>query len=390
MDLFNDDNPDFNDDYDDEDLEDINHDPLNDPEGGQAPTHPRLTNHMSGHKAIESQLLDYFNKDRMPHALIFSGPVGIGKATMAYRLARFLLKHGATDQSQDSLFGAPEPVIHTNMDVATNDPVFSKIAASGHSDLLSIERPFDETKGKFKDNVLVDDVRKIAPFLHMTAAEGGWRVVIVDDADTMTRNSQNALLKILEEPPSKVVLILVAHRAGALLPTIRSRSRVMNFDALPEECMKELLTRFGHRPASDDFAMLMGLTRGSIGRALDILAADGLSMITHILDLLAKPAPDWVAIHKFSDSIGNLENGFDLYRQLMPSIYTTLARAKARNIPPQGFGAYHEWATATLAATPLESLLDTAHKLEQGLDRIQFANLDKRQGILSAFAQVFQ
>ena len=353
------------------------------------PTTPKTTEQIIGHVVIEQQLLDSFNAGRFPHALIFSGPQGIGKATMAYRVARFLLRHGQTSAPEDSLFGAPEPITHTSLNVNRNDPVFMRVASGGHTDLLSIERPYDDTKGRFKDTLPVEEVRKITPFLRLTAADGGWRVVIVDDADTMNRNAQNALLKILEEPPPHTVLILVAHRAGALLPTIRSRSRLIHFSTLSPDHMRDLLAANGHRPSAQELEIIMALSEGSIGKALHLLSADGIPLLGQILDLLDQPAPDWIAIHKFSDYCATTDHGFDLVCELMPGIFNRLARAKARKNKPAGFGVHTNWAIRTADATSLEALLGHAQTLEEGLTRVQFANLDKRQGILSAFAQVF-
>ena len=162
---------------------------------------PREATDLIGHMAVDAMLQGLVNGGAMPHAVIFAGSAGIGKATAAFRLARLLLaRPGAAD------------------DVAR------KVASGGHPDLLVVERPHDDRKDRRRDAVDIDSIRRIAPFMHMTASQdGGWRVAIVDDADTMTTQAQNAILKILEEPPSRAVLILVCHRIGGLIPTIRSR-----------------------------------------------------------------------------------------------------------------------------------------------------------------------
>ena len=189
---------------------------------------PRENGEVLGHDIIEQSLLSLYNNDKLPHALIFAGPMGVGKTTMAFRVARFLLKHGSADSNQDSLFGdAPAPP--TNMHVPADDPVSHKVASGGHPDLRTIERPMDERKGTRKNSVDVETARTIAPFLRMSASEGGWRIVIVDEADTMNYFAQNAILKILEEPPPKALLILICNRLGAMIPTIRSRCRTFNF-----------------------------------------------------------------------------------------------------------------------------------------------------------------
>lgn len=204
---------------------------------GLAP--PRQNRDWHGAPETEQKLRDLFMSGKPPHALIFAGPEGVGKSTMAYRLARFLLSGKAErppeEEDGGGLFGeelSPLPVPE-NLYIAPDDPVFKRVASGGHPDFFVVEKQYDEKKNRVKDSVAVDDVRKVAPFLHMKASyEAGWRVVIIDDADTMTRSAQNAILKILEEPPAKALLILIAHRPGALLPTIHSRSRVMAFPPL--------------------------------------------------------------------------------------------------------------------------------------------------------------
>ena len=170
---------------------------------------------------LEQSLLKAFNADRFPHAIILAGPTGIGKATFAYRVARFLL----AQEPGGGLFGGDVAPAVT-MEISAENPVVRRISSGGHADILTVGRVYDEKKKKLSNDIPVDEVRKITPFLRKTSSEGGWRVVIVDDAHHLNRSSQNALLKILEEPPKKTVLILVADQPGRFLPTIRSRCQI--------------------------------------------------------------------------------------------------------------------------------------------------------------------
>ena len=139
------------------------------------PSHNTL---MFGHEKQEKLFLDLFEKGTLPHAMIFSGPQGIGKTTMAYRLARFLLKHGKGEEEQDSLFAA-QPLKFTSLEVESGDPVSMRVASGGHPDFRCIERAFDTDKGKRDSALKVETLRKIEPFLRMKSSDGGWRVVIV-------------------------------------------------------------------------------------------------------------------------------------------------------------------------------------------------------------------
>src|SRR5215468_2288506 len=150
---------------------------------------PRANPDFVGHPLAEQALLRAWRSSRMHHAWLITGPRGIGKATLAFRFARFVLGGGSND-----LFGSAP----TSLDIAADAPVFRQVAGGGHPDLLTIERGYDEKRDRLRSEIVVDDVREVGRFLHLKAAAGGWRVVVVDSADEMNRNGANALLKILE------------------------------------------------------------------------------------------------------------------------------------------------------------------------------------------------
>jgi DNA polymerase III delta' subunit len=186
----------------------------------EGPDHPRLTATLEGHDAAERIVLDAWSQGRLHHAWMITGPQGIGKATLAWRIARFLLSHRRGD--------GPPP-----RDLAT-DPggeAARLIAARSHPDLFVLERQVNPDTGKLRQDIAVDDVRRVNAFFARTAAFGGWRVVIVDAVDDLNASSANALLKILEEPPPRAVFLLVAHAPGRALKTIRSRCRVLGLRA---------------------------------------------------------------------------------------------------------------------------------------------------------------
>ncbi len=237
-----------------------------------------------GHETIERDILTQWNNGRMPHALVLNGLKGIGKATFAYRLARFILKESGNDDAGD-MFG--DTLTPETLDIPTDHPVFNKIASGGHPDILTISRPFDEKKGHFKNDIPVDDIRKVAPFLRKTSSDGGWRIVIIDDANTMNRNGQNALLKILEEPPKNALLILVTHGAGGLLPTIRSRCRFVAFNALETDDIATLLNKAADTSIMpSDADIITSLAGGSAGQAIDLYHSGGVEAVNILLNAL--------------------------------------------------------------------------------------------------------
>ena len=246
------------------------------PDPGAAPA-PRSNPELLGHEAAESTLRRLFDSGRLPHALLLSGPRGIGKATLAFRFARFMLANGGGEGSPGGLFGDSGSDVG-GLAIAPKSGVFHRVASGGHADLLTVERAYDPRRRRLRSEIVVDNAREIGGFLRLTPAEGGWRVVIVDGADEMNRNAANALLKILEEPPRRALLLLVAHSPGRLLPTIRSRCRRFPLAPLPPEIVRRLLARYRPDLPEGQAEALTALSVGSIGRALDLAAAGGVEL----------------------------------------------------------------------------------------------------------------
>ena len=199
--------------------------------------HPRETLHVYGHAAAEAEILTALTGDRMHHAWMLTGPKGIGKATLAWRMARYLL---AKEPADAGMFG-DLPEAPQSLDVSPDHPVAHRIAALSDPGCLSIRRTWDPDRKRLKTQITVEEVRKLNTFFGLSATEGGHRVVVVDAADEMNPSAANALLKVLEEPPKGAVLILVSHQPARLLPTIRSRCRVLRLTTLGPEDMARAL-----------------------------------------------------------------------------------------------------------------------------------------------------
>ncbi|MCM2344833.1 MAG: DNA polymerase III subunit delta', partial [Alphaproteobacteria bacterium] len=309
---------------------------LTSPAGGDGLLPPRLMSQCLGHQDVENQLLELINAKHLPHALIFAGPEGIGKSTMAFRLARYLLKHGipSEEESGGGLFGeALPPAKAESLATDMNDQVCRMIAAAGHPDLLTVEREFDEKKNRFKGSVGIDPVRRIAPFMRMTASFNGWRIAIIDDADTMTNEAQNAILKILEEPPPQALLILVCHRPGMMIPTIRSRCRLMHFQPLPLTEFSGLLKQQEPGLRGDDLATLYAITGGSVGQGMRLLEEGGLEITYKVSALLTQwPEWDWPQIHGLADNLSKpgQEDSYQSFVEVFTWATESLVRARAR------------------------------------------------------------
>lgn len=354
--------------FDDMDASDL----VDAPSGPEEIPVPRATPNLLGHAEIEKQLLSMLEHGRFPHGLVFSGMEGIGKSVMAYRLARYLFSKDGKQDDTFNMFGdAPEPA--TSLYIPPTDPVFARVASGGNADLLMIERPVDEKTGLMKGSVPVDEIRKIAPFMRKTAStEGGWRIVIIDDADTMTRSSQNSLLKILEEPPEKSLLILIAHRAGALLPTIYSRCIHVPFMALGDDVIKNAIAG---RCAADRVPLILSMAEGSLGAAIEYSDATNADLIAQAIGLLNDGQKlSWAPIQIFADFFGNKGNddAQRIFRETMLWIASGLVRNKVA-----GFDA--------LKSRSVAQKIKIYDDLRAHFDRCMLGNLDKRFLIVGAY-----
>jgi DNA polymerase-3 subunit delta' len=350
-------------------------------EGG--PPHPRETAEILGHEAAEKALLDAFNSNRMHHAWLISGPRGIGKATLAYRFARFLLSQGPAQTA--GLFGAPEAP--DSLAVSPESPVFRRVVAGGHGELLSIERQPDPKSGKLKSVISVEEVREIGGFLHMTASEGGWRIVVIDSADEMNVNAANAVLKILEEPPARAMILLISHNPGRLLPTIRSRCRRLQLRPLSDETVTRLLTGFFPDLNGEDARVLARIADGSIGRAAALAEEGGLDLygeVDHLLESV--PGIDVAALHGLGDKVARAgaDNAFrtlcDLFQWRLGRLILSGAGGAPADDPAERAASER-----LLALAPLDRWLEVWEKSTRLLGRAERANLDRKQVVLNMF-----
>jgi DNA polymerase III subunit delta' len=268
-------------------------------ESDEAPP-PRMTSVLFGHHDAEATLVAAYRGGRMPHGLLLIGQKGIGKATLAYRLARFVLAN-------------PNPVASevqaaTSLAVDPAHPVARRIAAQGHGDLLVLERTPNE-RGVLRQQIAVDDIRRTIAFFGSTAGEGGWRIAIVDAVDELNRFGANALLKVLEEPPRRSLLLLVCHSAARVLPTLRSRCRAIALRPLAQNDVAAALAAAVGRPASEPHvAAAAAAADGSVGRALALLDDDTLALRQQALGALDRlPTVDASTLHVLGDALAGTD-----------------------------------------------------------------------------------
>lgn len=257
--------------------------------------HPRERFELTGHAEVEAALLAAWQANRLPHAILLGGPQGIGKATLAYRVTRFVLaggKEGAKDLS-----------------LPPDHPISRQVAALSHPDLLVLRRVKSEEQKNISQVIRVEDTRRITSFFGSTSAYGGWRVCIVDAIEEMNASSSNAILKLLEEPPARSLFILVSHTPGRLLPTIRSRCRRIDMKPLSNaEVSKALVSLAETLPELDQSQIKSAAdaSQGSVGRALALLLGgeDGLEILNMTREMLARlPSIEPASIAALGDKL---------------------------------------------------------------------------------------
>ncbi|MCC3306054.1 DNA polymerase III subunit delta' [Sneathiella sp. HT1-7] len=347
--------------------------------------HPRDTTHLIGHEEAEERFLDNFMSGRFHHAWLITGARGVGKATFAYRAAKFLLSQQAGGGG--GLFGPPE-----TLDVPEDDPALALMHAGSHPGLAVLRRQYDTKGKKFYTAIRVDDVRTLSPFFQLTASEGSWRIVIVDSVDDMNPSAANAILKTLEEPPKKTLFLLLSHTPAGLLPTIRSRCRQLALRPLDDANMRKVLAPHCETLSPEQLDMLLTLSEGSPGKALRLLEAGGLEIFTALLDIFKEyPRLDAEKLHALADKSG-LKDGETRYRsvcEIYPWWLTRLVRAASEDFAGNNLIAGEAEIMKQMISRHSPS--DWAQLWEKGNELIKRAdsiNLDRKQVVLNLFLNV--
>jgi len=319
-------------------------------------TDPAANSEILGHDQAISTLEQALRSGRLHHGWLFHGPAGIGKATLAFRLARVLLAGGAS---------------RPRLDFDPKHPVFAQVAGRHHPDLFVVEAERDPKTGKIKPQIPVDKLREVTAKLHSTGAISERRVLIVDGAEKLNRNAANALLKPLEEPPAGVVLILISHRPGRVAATLRSRCAKLPMARLDEATLKNLLSRYAPELDAEAVSPIISLAKGSIGRALDIAGGDWLQMYEKVLRTLAANPPDALALDDLASTLAkwSAKDGFPVVMDLIQTAFGRIIAAETNRLD------------TALFRDELETVKRLAVR-QDGLDR--WAGLWEKIGRLSA------
>jgi len=341
------------------------------PERLEGAPHPRDTARLIGQDAAEQAFVEAFNTGRLHHAWMLTGPRGVGKATLAWRIARFLLATPAPDP--DSMFAAPAPA---SLEIGADHPVAMRVAAGGEGRIRNVTRTINPTTKKMRQEIVADDIRALNGFFQMSAPDGGYRVVIIDDADLMNVTAANALLKMLEEPPARALLILVSHQPSSLLPTIRSRCRTLPLRTLETAEVAQAMAQADVQASNTD--ALAALSGGSVGGAMRLSLLGGAALYAELVGLLGTmpmmDRPRALKLAELAAARGG-EAKRDLLFTLIDLMLSRLARAGATGLPP------------TLQAAPDEAeifkrLCPTPHQARMWADLAAEIGARARHGIV--------
>jgi DNA polymerase III subunit delta' len=327
-------------------------------------TPPQLATELLGHHGERQFLAETIAAGKLHHAMIMEGERGIGKATLAFRLAHAILsKRG---QGPSDVFAAPD----------TGSADFRQIAQGSHPGLMYLTRPRSDSGSNFKSAITVDEIRRLQRFFSMTAAgEDGHRVVIIDPVNDLNRNAANALLKMLEEPPAQALFILIAHGTGGLLPTIRSRCQILKFSPLTDADIVTIINRqMGDSFDAGTVARIAALGGGSARRALVFAQFGGLDLMEALDTFLNAPRGDTTQAHKLADIAGR--RGSDMHRDILRELVLDRLREEAATAARLGnLQAAEKIASADMAIQEHIRLADAY-------------NLDRKQDFLSMLADV--
>lgn len=330
---------------------------------------PRANPDLAGHGDAARTLEEAARSGRLHHAWLIAGPPGVGKATLAFRFARWLLA-GLPPPERG------QPPLH----LPATHPVFRRVAAAAHADLFTLE-PNTGDKGK-KEVLRAEDARAAVRFLAHTAAEGGWRVVVMDEAERSDRAEvQNILLKTLEEPPPRTVLVLVTHQPDRLLPTIRSRCRRLDLFPLDAAAMEQVLSRALPDMPAGERAALGRIANGAPGQALALAEGEGLAIQALVDQALgAMPRLPLRLAHLLADAVTGRRDAAAALATFMGLLRRALAEALRR--AGRDAAAAPPW----LAGRSLADWAGLWDKLGRLAEETERLNLDRRQAVLTALS----
>ncbi len=330
--------------------------------------HPRHVYSLIGHERAEAEMLSAYREDRLAHAWLIGGKEGIGKATLAWRFARFVLAN--PDPTAKAVREA------TSLHVEPTHTAARLLAGLAHPDFALIRREWQGATKRLATEISVDAVRHGLQVFQLSAAFGGWRIVIVDSAEDLNRSSANALLKMVEEPPQRSLILIVSHRPGQVLPTIRSRCRRLRLDPLNEdEIIKAVigLSPPWSEAGGEAVASAAKRAEGSVREALIRLAPESEGMSALIDSVVTGlPRPDPRAVARLADAVSG-RAGDEAYSAFHRELYDWFVRY-ARDVEP-----------GSVRVEEIGTLWDRIRDAQRETEEL---NLDRKLHILAVSSEI--
>ncbi len=345
--------------------------------------HPRHTRAVMGHDTAQQMLLERVRSNRLHHGWLMTGPEGIGKATLAYAFTRHLLAKPEERDAAAVTLAIPETTV-----------AYRQVTALSHPDLLLLRRPWDPKAKRHTTSIPIDEVRRLRMFLGHKAEQSAWRAVLVDTADDLNTAAANALLKSLEEPPPRTVFILLSSEPGRLLPTIRSRCRLLNLAPLGADDLRAAVSQAistsdnGSPPSPSDWPRLIDVSQGSVRRALNANSTGGLKVYDSVrATVSALPKIDWSAVHILSDSLAGAaaEQKFEQFYEFLLDLVSRLVRAQATG---EGTAADRDLARQLMHGNRLPAFAAAWSEIVAAKSEAMALNLDRKALIMSTVARL--
>jgi DNA polymerase III subunit delta' len=330
--------------------------------------HPRHVYSLVGHERAEGEMLSAYREGRLAHAWLIGGREGIGKATLAWRCARFVLAN-------------PDPAAKAvgearNLHVEPTHQAARLLAGLAHPDFALIRREWQGATKRLASEISIDAVRQGLQVFQLSAAFGGWRIAIVDAAEDLNRNSANALLKMVEEPPQRSLILIISHRPGQVLPTIRSRCRRLRLDPLADDDIVRAAIGLGppwSEVGREAIALAAKRANGSVREALVRLSPESEGVGALVDSIVAGlPRPDPRAVARLADAVSG-RAGDEAFHAFHRDLYDWMV-TYARDVEP-----------GSLRVEEIGGLWDRIRDAERETEEL---NLDRKLHILALFAEI--
>tara|TARA_B100000963_G_scaffold2595_1_gene2037 strand:+ start:730 stop:1869 length:1140 start_codon:yes stop_codon:yes gene_type:complete len=355
--------------------------------------HPKVTKNLFGHQTAEQEFINCFKSGKFHHGWLITGSKGIGKATFAWRVAKFLLTQPTDGQEKNSLFDNSENK-QIAVDAHLRNVITARILAESEPRLAIIRKSYDEKRKTFRSSIRVDEIRHLKSSFSLSVTDGGYRVAIVDCADDLNINAANALLKTLEEPPKNTVFLLICHNVHSLIPTIKSRCRELRLNSLADSDLVNALKQINLTIPEQDSEIYSLLGSGSVGNSIRLIQHDGASIYRILLSFLHQlPDLNGFELEKFiATFLGNKnKNRLELLIELLS---VTVARISKAGIVGRNSSYYFltdEKEIFTKLCPDLNSAKKWAQLAQTQSERLKdglAVNLDPGSMILDTFFQI--